>query len=161
VAWQEEKKRLDYMGIPFHCNHCHCTSHLCRDCKGSEEVEELDEELANWDVSDFSPVVELFGSGDPIYQSKMNQQEVSTEKLFDHYKKLFQSKNMVDIRPDKLVPTWRNGRQGTQAIAKHLDRCLLSEGMLSSRDYYRTLGGISVYFRSCSNYFSDGYSTGL
>jgi hypothetical protein len=31
---------------------------------------------------------------------------------------MLQSKNLVDIRPDKLVPTWRNGRQGIHAIAK-------------------------------------------
>jgi hypothetical protein len=84
--------------------------HLRIDCKGSEEVEELDDKLANWNVPDFSPVVELFGSGDPIYQSEMNQQEVSMEKLYDHYKKLFQSKNMVDIHLEKLVPTWRIDR---------------------------------------------------
>jgi hypothetical protein len=59
IEWRGRrgKQRLDYMGIPFHCNHCHCTSHLCRDCKGSEEVEERDEEVSNWDVLDCSPVV--------------------------------------------------------------------------------------------------------
>ena len=98
------------MGIPFCCNHCHCMGHFCRDCKGTEVLEEPDEELANWNVSDCSPVVELFGSGDPIYQSEMNQQEVSMEKLYDHYKKLFQSKNMVDIHLEKMVPTWRIDR---------------------------------------------------
>jgi len=58
--------------------------------------------------------------------------------MADHYKKLFQSKNLVDIRPDKLVPTWRNSHQGTLTIANRLDRCLMSEGMLSSSGYYHT-----------------------
>jgi hypothetical protein len=49
IKWRDRRKRkhLDYIGIPFCCNHSHFTSHLCRDYKGSEEVEELDEELAN------------------------------------------------------------------------------------------------------------------
>jgi hypothetical protein len=69
IEWHSKRKKqcLDYMGIPFRCNRCHCTGHLRRDCKGTEVVEELDEELANWDVPDFSPAMELFGSRDPIY----------------------------------------------------------------------------------------------
>jgi hypothetical protein len=34
------------------------------------------------------------------------------------FKDLFQSKNLIDIQPTKLVPTWRNGRTGNDAIAK-------------------------------------------
>jgi endonuclease/exonuclease/phosphatase family metal-dependent hydrolase len=41
------------------------------------------------------------------------------------YKDLFSSKNLIDILPNKLVPTWRNGRTGNQAIARRLDRFLL------------------------------------
>jgi hypothetical protein len=58
--------------------------------------------------------------------------------LVDHLKALFQSKNLVDIHLDKLVPTWRNGRQGSQAISKRLDRCLLSDSLLISKDFYRS-----------------------
>jgi hypothetical protein len=58
--------------------------------------------------------------------------------LADHLKALFQSKNLVDICPDRLVPTWRNGRQGSQAIAKRLDRCLLSDSLLISKEFYRS-----------------------
>jgi hypothetical protein len=58
--------------------------------------------------------------------------------MADHLKAVFKSKNLVDIRPDRMVPTWRNGRQGSQAIAKRLDRCLISESLIISKDYYRS-----------------------
>jgi hypothetical protein len=54
------------------------------------------------------------------------------------YKVLFQNKNLIDIEPAKVVPTWRNGRSGTNAIWKRLDRFLVSEGLLSSVDLYRS-----------------------
>jgi endonuclease/exonuclease/phosphatase family metal-dependent hydrolase len=47
--------------------------------------------------------------------------------LADHLNALFQSKHLVDICPERMVPTWRNGRQGSQAIAKRLDRVFISE----------------------------------
>jgi hypothetical protein len=42
----------------------------------------------------------------------------------------FLSKKLIDIKQAKLVPTWRNGRSGHEAIARRLDRCLVSEGLL-------------------------------
>jgi hypothetical protein len=62
----------------------------------------------------------------------------SPGSLADYYKLLLQSKNLVDLRPDKVVPTWRNGRLGAHAIAKRLDRCIISEGLLSSSGLYRS-----------------------
>jgi hypothetical protein len=62
----------------------------------------------------------------------------SSGSLADYYKLLLQSKNLVDLRPDKVVPTWRNGRQGIHAIAKRLDRCIISEGLLSVQGLYRS-----------------------
>jgi hypothetical protein len=58
--------------------------------------------------------------------------------LADQLKSIFKSKNLVDIRPDRMVPTWRNGRQGSQAISKRLDRCIIAESLIISRDYYRS-----------------------
>jgi hypothetical protein len=58
--------------------------------------------------------------------------------LADYYKLLLQSKNLVDLRPDKVVPTWRNGRKGAHAIAKRLERCIVSEGLLFECGLYRT-----------------------
>jgi hypothetical protein len=62
----------------------------------------------------------------------------SVGSLADYYKLLLQSKNLVDLRPDKVVPTWRNGRKGVQAIAKRLDKCIVFEGLLSECGLYRT-----------------------
>jgi hypothetical protein len=46
IKWRGRKiaQSLDYLGLPFRCNLCHCTGHLRRDCKG-KKVEDLSEEL--------------------------------------------------------------------------------------------------------------------
>jgi hypothetical protein len=36
----------------------------------------------------------------------------------DYFKTLFQSNNLVDIKPTKLTPTWRNGRSRQDAISR-------------------------------------------
>jgi hypothetical protein len=48
------------------------------------------------------------------------------------YRDLFNSFNLVDVLPFKLIPTWRNGRRGSAAIAKRLDRFLISETFFTS-----------------------------
>jgi hypothetical protein len=58
--------------------------------------------------------------------------------LVDQLNYLFKSKNLVDIRPDMMVPTWRNGKHGPQAISKRLDRCFIVESLIISQDYYRS-----------------------
>jgi hypothetical protein len=45
---------------------------------------------------------------------------------------LFASNNLIDVQPPCLVPTWRNGRSGTDAIARRLDRFLVVEAFLTS-----------------------------
>jgi len=47
------------------------------------------------------------------------------------FRDLFNAFNLIDIVPVKLAPTWRNGRRGTEAIAKRLDRFLLSDALFS------------------------------
>jgi hypothetical protein len=42
----------------------------------------------------------------------------------DYYRELFSSKKLIDIKPAKLAPTWRNERTGQEAIARRLDRSL-------------------------------------
>jgi hypothetical protein len=42
------------------------------------------------------------------------------------FKVLFQSKNLVDLGPDKLVPTWQNGHLRIHAISKRLDKFFIS-----------------------------------
>lgn len=47
-------------------------------------------------------------------------------------KDIIASNNLIDIQPIRMVPTWRNGRSGPDAIAKCLDRFMVAEGLLSS-----------------------------
>jgi endonuclease/exonuclease/phosphatase family metal-dependent hydrolase len=51
----------------------------------------------------------------------------STDPLASYFKNLFQAHALVDILPTVIVPTWRNGRAGSEAIKKRLDRVLISE----------------------------------
>jgi hypothetical protein len=45
---------------------------------------------------------------------------------------------LIDIKPDKVVPTWRNGRSGQEAIAHRLDRFLVAEDLLIDIGIYRS-----------------------
>jgi exonuclease III len=56
----------------------------------------------------------------------------------DYYRYLFSSNNLIDIKPAKLVPTWRNERSGREAVARRLDRVLVSEDLLSTVGHYRS-----------------------
>jgi len=56
----------------------------------------------------------------------------------DYYRYLFYSNNLIDIKPTKLVPTWRNGCSGREAIARRLDKVLVSEELLSTVSHYRS-----------------------
>ena len=49
----------------------------------------------------------------------------------------FHRNKLIDIVPSTLIPTWRNGRVGSEAISKRLDRALISEDLLSSVGVYR------------------------
>jgi exonuclease III len=53
-----------------------------------------------------------------------------TVELF--LRSLLSSLKLVDLKPTKLTPTWRNGRAGPHATARRLDRCLISEASVSS-----------------------------
>ena len=44
---------------------------------------------------------------------------------------MFDSKELVDLQPLKLTPTWRNNRCGEQAISKRLDKFFISKNLLS------------------------------
>jgi len=48
------------------------------------------------------------------------------------YRDLFLSNNLIDILPTRLIPTWRNGRSGNEAIARRLDRFLIFYSYMSS-----------------------------
>ena len=48
------------------------------------------------------------------------------DSLGNFFYALIDSKYLIDVQPLKLEPTWRNNRSGEQAIAKRLDRFLIS-----------------------------------
>jgi hypothetical protein len=62
----------------------------------------------------------------------------STVQMLLFYKGLFASKNLIDVLPCKIVPTWRNGRSGMEAIARRLDRFLISDSFISNTGYPST-----------------------
>jgi hypothetical protein len=59
--------------------------------------------------------------------------------LSNFFISLFNDHNLVDAHPDKLAPTWRNGRSGTDFIAKRLDRFLVSADLLMNTNLFRSV----------------------
>jgi endonuclease/exonuclease/phosphatase family metal-dependent hydrolase len=53
------------------------------------------------------------------------------DPLADYFKELFMDVGLVDILPDALAPTWRNGRSGSDNISKRLDRVFVSAEFLN------------------------------
>jgi endonuclease/exonuclease/phosphatase family metal-dependent hydrolase len=49
------------------------------------------------------------------------------DKLAGFFKLLLQDNHLVDLLPDVVAPTWRNGRTGVDSISKRLDRILVSK----------------------------------
>jgi hypothetical protein len=64
------------------------------------------------------------------------------DPLADFFTNLFSTHHLVDFAPDHLTPTRRNGRVGSDSIAKRLDRFLISEHYTSSADRIRTWVGL-------------------
>ena len=56
---------------------------------------------------------------------------------------------MVDVEPIPVSPTWRNGRDGVDRIAKRMGRFLISIYLIDKLDKYRSWVD--------SNRFSDHY----
>jgi hypothetical protein len=46
--------------------------------------------------------------------------------------------HLIDLLPDEIVPTWRNGRSGLDSISKCLDRVLASESLLNDVGRFRS-----------------------
>jgi hypothetical protein len=68
----------------------------------------------------------------------------------DFYKDLFGDKKLIDVKPTKLVPTWRNGRTGVEAVARRLDRCIVAEDLLLEVGVYRSWVEYPIHLRSCT-----------
>jgi hypothetical protein len=60
------------------------------------------------------------------------------DPLAGYFKDIFQENRLVDILPDEVVPTWRNGRSRCEGISKRLDRVYLSEDLLSNAGRHRS-----------------------
>jgi hypothetical protein len=59
---------------------------------------------------------------------------------------MIQDEGLVDIKPVKLLPTWRNGRGAREYIAKILDRFLINEELaLSGLTYRSWVSTIKIY----------------
>jgi endonuclease/exonuclease/phosphatase family metal-dependent hydrolase len=80
----------------------------------------------------------LGGDFNLILSSKEARGGAHDGVIYDCYGELFSSKNLVDIKPSKLVPTWRNGRSGQEAISRHLDRILVSYDLLNEIRIYKS-----------------------
>jgi hypothetical protein len=55
-----------------------------------------------------------------------------------HLKSIFLRNKLVDIIPEVITPTWRNGRSGSESISKRLDRVFISEELLNHMGRYRS-----------------------
>jgi len=45
---------------------------------------------------------------------------------------------MIDVKPTKLVPTWRNGPSGLEAVVRRMDRVLVAEDFLFDVGHFRS-----------------------
>jgi hypothetical protein len=54
IEWRGKRysQRLDYLGIPFRCSHCHSTGHLKKFCRGQEEKEAYEDSALYRDLVD-------------------------------------------------------------------------------------------------------------
>jgi hypothetical protein len=62
----------------------------------------------------------------------------SSSQLSSFFGTLFLSHKLIDVLPDKLVLTWRNGRTGSNFIEKRLDRFLVAEDLLLDGRLFRS-----------------------
>jgi len=58
--------------------------------------------------------------------------------LILQFKYIIQLNNLVYLLPATVVPTWRNGRTGSDSIMKQLEHLFLSDNLLQHSDRYRT-----------------------
>jgi hypothetical protein len=48
-----------------------------------------------------------------------------SDPLVDYFSHLFESQNLIDVAPIKIVPNWRNARRGREGISKIQDRFIV------------------------------------
>jgi hypothetical protein len=97
IEWRGRKivQSLDYLGLPFHCNHCRKTGHLRRSCPGKELSDSLETEdlhLNPPDYVDEDPSLNyLEVSSPPFPLGPIHQNPSLADKLKLHCPHLFLS----------------------------------------------------------------------
>jgi len=61
----------------------------------------------------------------------------TSDSLADYFISLFLAHNLADYAPDILAPTLRNGRMGTDSIAKRLTHFLIADNLISTEAQIR------------------------
>jgi hypothetical protein len=60
------------------------------------------------------------------------------DPLSAYFTEFFDKVGLVDVLPDAVMPTWRNGHSGVDSISKRLDRVLVSEDLLVGLGLYKS-----------------------
>lgn len=56
----------------------------------------------------------------------------------NYFKCMILDHHLIDLLPDEVVPTWRNGRIGMDSISKNLDQGLVLESLLNDVGMFQT-----------------------
>ena len=67
-----------------------------------------------------------------LYSSEIWGKKASPDPLTQHFLSLFYSVGLVDLVPQYVGPTWRNGRVGEEGVSKRLDHFLISASIIPS-----------------------------
>jgi hypothetical protein len=73
-----------------------------------------------------------------LHEGEIWGEAAQPDQLALFFKELFRDSGQVDILPDALVPTWRNGRVGSDRIMKRLDRVFVATDLLRNLGRYRS-----------------------
>jgi hypothetical protein len=100
------------------------------------------------EYNDILSIKNLIMAGD--FNLILNSKEIwggACDGLVDeYYRDLFTSKKLIDIKPSKLMPTWRNGRSGHNAIARCLEKVLVSKYLLIEISVYKSWVEFPFFF---------------
>lgn len=75
------------------------------------------------------------------------------DPLVDQLKSIFCDNNLMAIQPQTIVPTWHNGKAGSQHISKRLDRYLVHEDLMHRMGF--------IQLEVLKSYISDHFPISL